>query len=102
MGMVGPEFVAGTAALGFLLTAEVLASTGTVCESALVYVARMRHLMISLTMLTVKISLSFALIIAMRSQHWPIDYQDAGPAGAPMVAVTISPPTTAEGSGGKG
>src|SRR3546814_9156790 len=45
MGMVGPEFVAGTAALGFLLTAEVLASTGTVCESALVSVARMRNLM---------------------------------------------------------
>src|SRR3546814_19703537 len=78
MGMVGPEFVAGTAALGFLLTAEVLASTGTVCESALVYVARMRNLMISLTMLTVQIALSFALILAMRSQHWPIDYQAAG------------------------
>src|SRR3546814_6091363 len=90
MGMVGPEFVACTAALGFLLTAEVLASTGTVCESALVYVARMRNLMISLTMLTVQIALSFALILAMRSQHWPIDYQAAGPAVALMVSVTIT------------
>ncbi|RIA43937.1 O-antigen/teichoic acid export membrane protein [Hephaestia caeni] len=90
MGMVGPEFVAGTAALGFLLTAEVLASTGTVCESALVYVARMRNLMISLTMLGVQIALSFALILAMRSQHWPIDYQAAGPAVALMVSVTIT------------
>src|SRR3546814_17441983 len=54
MGMVGPEFVAGTAAPGLLLTAEVLASTGTVCEFALVYVARMRTLMISLTLMTVQ------------------------------------------------
>ena len=40
MGVIGPQFVAGTAAMGFLLTAEVFASTGTVCESALVYVAQ--------------------------------------------------------------
>src|SRR3546814_10415409 len=56
----------------------------------LVYVARMRNLMISLTMLTVQIALSFALILAMRSQHWPIDYQAAGPAVALMVSVTIT------------
>src|SRR3546814_6878209 len=46
--------------------------------------------MISLTMLTVQIALSFALILAMRSQHWPIDYQAAGPAVALMVSVTIT------------
>src|SRR3546814_12160175 len=50
----------------------------------------MRNLMISLTMLTVQIALSFALILAMRSQHWPIDYQAAGPAVALMVSVTIT------------
>ncbi|MCM8730417.1 lipopolysaccharide biosynthesis protein [Hephaestia sp. GCM10023244] len=90
MGMVGPEFVAGTAALGFLLTAEVLASTGTVCESALVYVARMRNLMISMAMLGVQIALSFVLVFAMRDQQWPINYQAAGPAVALMISVTIT------------
>jgi O-antigen/teichoic acid export membrane protein len=86
MGVVGPEFVAGTAAMAFLLIAEVLASTGTVCESALVYVARHRNLMISLAMLGVQIVLSFALILAMRAARWPINYQAAGPA----VALTLS------------
>ncbi len=90
MGIVGPEFVAGTAALGFLLTAEVLASTGTVCESALVYVARHRNLMISLTMLGVQIALSFGLVVAMREAGWPTAYQAAGPAVALMVSVTIT------------
>lgn len=90
MGIVGPEFVAGTAALGFLLTAEVLASTGTVCESALVYVARVRNLMISLVMFGVQIALSFALVFAMRAQGWPTNYQAAGPAVALMVSVAIT------------
>jgi O-antigen/teichoic acid export membrane protein len=90
MGIVGPEFVAGTAALGFLLAAEVLASTGTVCESALVYVARHRNLMISLTMLAVQIGLSFGLVFAMREADWPVAYQAAGPAVALMVSVTIT------------
>jgi O-antigen/teichoic acid export membrane protein len=67
MGVVGPQFVAGTAALAFLLLAEVVASTGAVCESALVYVARMRNLMISLGVLAFQIAISFALIGAMRA-----------------------------------
>jgi O-antigen/teichoic acid export membrane protein len=90
MGIVGPQFVAGTAAMAFLLIAEVLASTGTVCESALVYVARHRNLMISMVMLGVQIVLSFALILAMRAAHWPTNYQAAGPAVALMVSVAIT------------
>lgn len=90
MGIVGPEFVAGTAAMAFLLVAEVLASTGTVCESALVYVARHRNLMISLAMLGVQIVLSFAFVLAMRALDWPANYQAAGPAVALMVSVAIT------------
>lgn len=70
MGLVGPHFVAGTAALGILLWAEVLASTGSVCESALVYVARHRNLMISAGVLLFQIALSFALVAWMRSLDW--------------------------------
>jgi O-antigen/teichoic acid export membrane protein len=90
MGVVGPEFVAGTAAMAFLLIAEVLASTGTVCESALVYIARHRNLMISLAMLGVQIVLSFALVLGMRALDWPANYQAAGPAVALMVSVAIT------------
>ena len=90
MGVVGPQFVAGTAALGFLLTAEVLASTGAVCESALVYVARLTNLAISAAMLLVQIGLSFALILAMRGLGWPVNWQAAGVAVALMISVALT------------
>ncbi|MDQ2892843.1 MAG: lipopolysaccharide biosynthesis protein [Pseudomonadota bacterium] len=90
MGVVGAQFVAGTAALGFLLTAEVLASTGAVCESALVYTARHRNLMISTAMLGVQIGLSFAMILGMRALDWPTNFQAAGPAVALMLSVGIT------------
>jgi len=87
MGVVGPQFVAGTAALAFLLIAEVLASPGAVSESALVYIARHRNLVISTCVLAFQIALSFALILAMRWAGWPINYQAAGVAVALMVAL---------------
>ena len=87
MGIVGPQFVSGTAALAFLLIAEVLASPGAVSESALVYVARHRNLMISATVLAFQIALSFGLIFAMRGAGWPVAYQAAGVAVALMVAL---------------
>lgn len=90
MGVVGPQFVAGSAALGFLLTAEVFASTGAVCESALVYTARHRNLVISIVMLAVQIALSFLLIGAMREAGWPTTWQAAGPAVALMVSVGLT------------
>ncbi len=67
MGVVGPQFVAGTAALGFLLFAEVFASPGSVAESALVYTARLRNLAISIGILAFQVALSFALVFAMRA-----------------------------------
>lgn len=90
MGVVGPQFVAGTAALAFLLFAEVLASTGAVCETALVYTARHRNLIISAVMLAFQIVLSFALIFGMRALDWPIAYQAAGPAVALMASVALT------------
>ncbi len=90
MGIVGPQFVAGTAALAFLLTAEVLASTGAVSETALVYMARHRNLLISGVMLTFQIALSFALVLAARAIGWPPNWQAAGPAVALMTTVALT------------
>jgi O-antigen/teichoic acid export membrane protein len=90
MGVVGPQFVVGTAALAFLLTAEVLASTGAVCETALVYVARHRNLAISAVMLAVQVALSFALIMAMRILGWSETVQAAGPALALMASMALT------------
>ncbi|WP_254602659.1 lipopolysaccharide biosynthesis protein, partial [Sphingomonas bacterium] len=90
MGVIGPRFVAGTAALGFLLTAEVLASTGAVCESALVYVARLTNLGISVAMLAVQIALSFALVLGARAFGWPPHWQAAGVAVALMATLALT------------
>ncbi|MEL6338124.1 MAG: lipopolysaccharide biosynthesis protein, partial [Pseudomonadota bacterium] len=51
MGVWGPDYVAGTAALAFLLAAEVAASMAVVSESVLVYIARKRNLAISVFIL---------------------------------------------------
>lgn len=58
MGLVGPEFVGGTAALAFLLAAEVVAATAVVSEAALVYVARYRNLVISLATVALQAALT--------------------------------------------
>ncbi|WP_254605197.1 lipopolysaccharide biosynthesis protein [Sphingomonas bacterium] len=90
MGIVGPQFVAGTAAMAFLLVAEVLASTGAVSETALVYIARHRNLAISAAMLVVQVGLGVALILAMRRLGWPVTWQAAGPAVALMTSVALT------------
>ena len=66
MGLMGPSFVVGTGALAFLLSAEAIAATAAVSESALVYVARYRNLMISVLMIVVQTLLSVVLIHAIR------------------------------------
>ncbi len=78
MGLPGPEFVVGTAALAFLLAAEVVAATAVVSEAALVYVARHRNLLISLVTLGLQALLSVALILVARSMGLdPIHYAAA-------------------------
>ena len=62
MGLIGPEFVGGTGALAFLLAAEVAAATAVVSETALVYMARHRNLLISIGMLAVQALVSVGLI----------------------------------------
>ncbi|WP_173426288.1 lipopolysaccharide biosynthesis protein [Sphingomonas hengshuiensis] len=89
MGLIGPEFVAGAGALCILLVAEVFASTGAVCETALIYIARHRNLMISLCVLLLQIALSFAFVVIARTQGWPEAWQAVGPAVALAISVTI-------------
>ena len=88
MGVVGPQFVAGTAALAFLLIAEVLASPGAVSESALVYIARHRNLMISVGVLLFQIALELRADPGdARGGAGRSHYQAAGVAVALMVAL---------------
>jgi O-antigen/teichoic acid export membrane protein len=87
MGLFGPDFVGGTAALAFLLAAEVVAATAVVSESALVYMARHRNLMISMGMLALQIVLSIVLI--RMSDMLPIAARYHGLAHAAAVACAL-------------
>ena len=69
LGLVGPEFVGGIGALAFLLLAEVAAATAVVSESALVYMARHRNLLLSIAMLAVQVVMSVIFIKLL--DLWP-------------------------------
>ena len=90
MGLVGPAFVGGTAALAVLLAAEVVAATAAVSEAALVYVARQRNLLISLLMVTVQAALTVAIILALRMLGFDQAYQAAGAAVALTLALGMA------------
>ena len=90
MGLVGPAFVAGTAALAFLLFAEVVAATATVSESALIYCARKRNMAISLAMLVIQVLISIALILLFQRLGWPEIWQASGPAIGLLVALGLA------------
>jgi O-antigen/teichoic acid export membrane protein len=92
MGLIGPgrDFVGGNGALAFLLLAEVAAAVAVVSEAALVYVARMRNLIVSLGTIALQIILTFALIIWIQRMGYPELYQAAGPAIALALSLGIS------------
>ena len=86
MGLVGSDFVSGTGALAFLLAAEVVAATAVVSEAVLVYIARHRNLMISLSMLVLQAILSVVFIEAVRAYGYEGPYL----AGAVALALMVS------------
>ena len=90
MGLVGSGFTGGTAMLGFLLAAEVIAAAAVVSEAALIYVARKRNMGISLVMLALEAGLAAALILIMRDEGLPQAFQATGPAIALCVALAFA------------
>jgi O-antigen/teichoic acid export membrane protein len=90
MGLVGSGFTGGTAMVGFLLAAEVIAAAAVVSEAALIYVARKRNMGISLVMLAMEAGLAAALILAMRDEGLPPAYQATGPAIALCIALAFA------------
>ncbi len=90
MALVGSGFTGGTAMLSFLLAAEVIAAAAVVSEAALIYVARTRNMVISLTMLALEAGLAAALIIIMRNEGLPQAFQATGPAIGLCVALAFA------------
>jgi O-antigen/teichoic acid export membrane protein len=82
MGLIGPksEFVRGTRALCFLMGAEVVAAIAVVSESALVYVAPKRNMLISALMIALQIALTFAVMALAPGWGWSLRWQSAAPA----------------------
>ena len=87
MGLVGSGFTGGTATLGFLLAAEVIAATAVVSEAALIFVARTRNMIISIIMLAIEAGLAAALILIMRREGLEPVFQATGPAIALCIAL---------------
>jgi O-antigen/teichoic acid export membrane protein len=89
MGVVGPQFVAASGALCFLLIAEVLAANGAVAESGLVYVARHRNLILSIAIIALQVALTFALLFVARRAGWPGGWAAAMPALALALSLGV-------------
>ncbi|TIX50801.1 lipopolysaccharide biosynthesis protein [Alteraurantiacibacter aquimixticola] len=94
MGLFGDggEFVPGTGALAFLLAAEVVAATAVVSEAALIYVARVRNLWISIGTIGLQALLTVAVMIGIEELDFAdperADYfRAAAAAGALMLAL---------------
>jgi O-antigen/teichoic acid export membrane protein len=90
MGLGGPGFVAGTAALFFLLLAEVVAATAVVSEAALVYLARFQNLAISLATIALQAVLTVGLIMLTVRLGMPQAYAAAAAAAALMLSLAAT------------
>ncbi|MDC0886765.1 lipopolysaccharide biosynthesis protein [Altererythrobacter sp.] len=90
MGLVGPEFVGGTGALGFLLAAEVVAATAVVSEAALVYMARVRNLWISLGTIALQAVLTVGALMMVERLALGDGFKAAGAALSLMIALGVA------------
>ena len=95
MGLVGATFIGGTGALGFLLLAEVVAATAVVSEAALVYVARLRNLWVSVATIALQAVLTVAAMLVADRLGWNEGWRAAAAAAALMVALGASSLTKA-------
>jgi O-antigen/teichoic acid export membrane protein len=90
MGLVGPHFIGGTGALGFLLAAEVVAATAVVAEAALIYVARIRNLWVSVGTIMLQAGLTVSAMLIADRLEFNDGWRAAAAAAALMVALAMS------------
>ena len=90
MGLVGPNFVGGTGALAFLLAAEVVAATAVVSEAALIYLARLKNLWLSIATIVLQAVLTIAAMIVADRLGLSEYYRAALAAASLMVALACA------------
>jgi len=95
MGLAGPHFVGGTGALGFLLLAEVVAATAVVSEAALIYVARIRNLWVSVGAISLQAVLTVVAMLIADHYHFNDGWRAASAAAALMLTLGLSSVTKA-------
>lgn len=87
MGLTGPQFVAGTAAMICLLMAEVVASIAVVSEAALIYINRLLNLAVSLGTIVIQIIATVGLILLAQRLRLGEPYWAAAAGAGLMVAL---------------
>ncbi len=90
MGLIGPAFVGGTGALAFLLAAEVVAATAVVSEAALIYVARIRNLVISAVTIVLQAGITIGAILLVDKMDLGEYYRAAAAAAALMLSLALA------------
>ena len=90
MGLLGKDFIGGTGALGFLLAAEVVAATAVVSEAALVYLARLPNLAISLFTITLQGALTFAGVELVEVYGYNDKFAAAAAAGSLALSLGVA------------
>jgi len=87
MGLVGPAFVQGAPALALLLAAEVVAATAVVSEAALIYLARLRNLLVSIETIALQALLTVGGILLVDRLGLGDMARAAAAAGALMLSL---------------
>jgi O-antigen/teichoic acid export membrane protein len=90
MGLIGPNFVGGTGALAFLLAAEVIAATAVVSESALIYIARLQNLWISLATIALQAMFTVGGIMLVDRLGYGQNYRAAAAANGLMLSLAAA------------
>jgi O-antigen/teichoic acid export membrane protein len=90
MGLVGPGFVGGTGALAFLLAAEVVAATAVVSDAALIYMARIRNVAVSLATIALQAGLTVGGILLVDRLGFDQLYRAAAAAAALMISLAVA------------
>jgi O-antigen/teichoic acid export membrane protein len=91
----GGAFVPGTGALVFLLAAEVVAATAVVSEAALIYVARLRNLWVSIGTIVFQAIVTIGVMLAIDRMQIESEIQEdyiqaAAAAGSLMLALAAA------------
>lgn len=87
MRLLGPTYPFATAALAFLLAAEVVAALAVTSEAALVYVARVKNLWLSIITIALQAVLTIFLMVVGRSYGVADGFLAAGAAFALVLAL---------------